>query len=210
LRRRKEIFYCILQSKRVKDERILENYSRESVCQKGLGLNPKRTILKILSSFTSFECRMIRRKNIPTQENSVRSRINGLDHVLDHPCFPRIPHPRDHDAMHDICCAFASSQALMRVSYRPAIASLCMLGMVAFSCCFPCHACCPLPLCWHGRVKMCLVGFLALTFLVADPQLAASNVKLTRRALGSGKRIFHMKYHAVSYTLAPVKSELQR
>ena len=44
------------------------NYSRESVSQKGLGLNPKRLILRILSSFTRFECRlldaMIRSKKI--------------------------------------------------------------------------------------------------------------------------------------------------
>ena len=59
LRRRKQIFYCILQSKRLKDEQILDKYSRESVSQKGLGLNPKRMILKILSSFTRFECRML-------------------------------------------------------------------------------------------------------------------------------------------------------
>ena len=59
LRRRKENFYCILQSKRLKDERILENYSRESGSQKGLGLNPKRMILNIISSFIRFECRML-------------------------------------------------------------------------------------------------------------------------------------------------------
>jgi len=55
----KEKFYCILQSNRVKDERILQNYSRESGSQEGLGLNPKRMIVKILSSFTRFHCRML-------------------------------------------------------------------------------------------------------------------------------------------------------
>ena len=55
----KEKFYCILQSNRVKDERILENYSPESGSQEGLGLNPKRMIVKILSSFTCFDCRML-------------------------------------------------------------------------------------------------------------------------------------------------------
>ena len=34
-------FDLILQSKRLKEERILENCSRESDSQKGLGLNPK-------------------------------------------------------------------------------------------------------------------------------------------------------------------------
>ena len=60
LYQRKKIFYCILlQSKRVKDEQILEKDSRESDSQKGLGLNSKSVILKILSSFTRFECRML-------------------------------------------------------------------------------------------------------------------------------------------------------